>query len=110
VLRKAVEEAGGDEVKNLGDGLMVSFASPVAALACAVAMQRSMAEGDLRIRVGVHAGEPVHEATTTSGLRSWWPSGSAIGPTVGRSWPPNCWPGSSGPGAGSSSSPAADSP
>ncbi|HEV3362604.1 MAG TPA: AAA family ATPase, partial [Acidimicrobiia bacterium] len=48
-------------VKNLGDGLMVSFASPVAALSCAVAMQRSMAEGDLRIRVGVHAGEPAHE-------------------------------------------------
>lgn len=61
VLRKAVEEAGGEEVKNLGDGVMVSFASPVAALSCAVAMQRSMAEGDLRIRVGVHAGEPVHE-------------------------------------------------
>ena len=61
VLRKAVEDAGGEEVKSLGDGLMVSFASPVAALSCAVAMQRSMAEGDLRIRVGVHAGEPVHE-------------------------------------------------
>ena len=61
VLRKAVEEAGGDEVKNLGDGLMVSFASPVAALSCAVAMQRALAESDLRIRVGVHAGEPAHE-------------------------------------------------
>jgi class 3 adenylate cyclase/tetratricopeptide (TPR) repeat protein len=62
VLRKAVVEAGGEEVKNLGDGLMVSFTSPVAALSCAVAMQRSMAEGELRIRVGVHAGEPVQEA------------------------------------------------
>jgi class 3 adenylate cyclase/tetratricopeptide (TPR) repeat protein len=61
VLRKAVVEAGGEEVKNLGDGLMVSFTSPVAALSCAVAMQRSMAEGELRIRVGVHAGEPVQE-------------------------------------------------
>ena len=61
VLRKAVDEAGGEEVKNLGDGLMVSFASPVSALSCAVAMQRAMAESDLRIRVGVHAGEPAHE-------------------------------------------------
>jgi class 3 adenylate cyclase/tetratricopeptide (TPR) repeat protein len=61
VLRKAVDEAGGEEVKNLGDGLMVSFASPVAALSCAVAMQRALADGDLRIRVGVHAGEPAHE-------------------------------------------------
>ena len=61
MLRKAVEEAGGEEVKNLGDGLMVSFASPVAAVSCAVAMQRAVAESDLRIRVGVHAGEPAHE-------------------------------------------------
>jgi len=61
VLRKAVVEAGGEEVKNLGDGLMVSFASPVAAVSCAVAMQRALAESDLRIRVGVHAGEPAHE-------------------------------------------------
>lgn len=61
VLRRAVEDAGGEEVKNLGDGLMVSFASPVAALACAVAMQRALAESELHIRVGVHAGEPSHE-------------------------------------------------
>lgn len=61
LLRKSVEEAGGEEVKNLGDGLMVSFASPVAAVSCAVAMQRALAESDLRIRVGVHAGEPAHE-------------------------------------------------
>ena len=61
VLRKAVEDAGGEEVKNLGDGLMVSFASPVAALSCAVAMQRALTDGEQRIRVGVHAGEPVQE-------------------------------------------------
>ena len=61
VLRKAVEEAGGEEVKNLGDGLMVSFTSPVAAVSCAVAMQRALAESEHRIRVGVHAGEPVQE-------------------------------------------------
>jgi len=61
VLRKAVEEAGGEEVKNLGDGLMVSFASPAAALACAVAMQRALAGSDQRIRIGVHAGEPAQE-------------------------------------------------
>ncbi|MCA1843717.1 MAG: adenylate/guanylate cyclase domain-containing protein, partial [Actinobacteria bacterium] len=61
VLHKAVEEAGGEEVKNLGDGLMVSFSSPVAALSCAVAMQRAMAGSEQRIRVGVHAGEPAQE-------------------------------------------------
>lgn len=61
VLRKAVDDAGGEEVKNLGDGLMVSFTSPVAALSCAVAMQRALAGGGQRIRIGVHAGEPAQE-------------------------------------------------
>lgn len=61
VLRKAVEDTGGEEVKNLGDGLMVAFASPVAALSCAVAMQQALSGSEQRIRVGVHAGEPVQE-------------------------------------------------
>ena len=49
ILRQAVAEAGGTEVKNLGDGLMVMFASASAALACAVAMQQSV-ERDNRDR------------------------------------------------------------
>src|SRR5262245_34743942 len=36
ILRRAVTELGGTEVKNLGDGLMVVFASTSAALSCAV--------------------------------------------------------------------------
>ena len=41
-LRQAIAEAGGTEVKNLGDGLMVAFTSPSAALACGVAMQQGV--------------------------------------------------------------------
>jgi adenylate cyclase len=37
ILRQAIAEAGGTEVKNLGDGLMVVFGSTFAALACGVA-------------------------------------------------------------------------
>ena len=40
-LRQAVAATNGEEIKSLGDGLMVSFTSPVAALSCAVAMQGS---------------------------------------------------------------------
>ena len=40
ILRQAVAEANGIEVKNLGDGLMVAFTSPSSALSCAVAMQQ----------------------------------------------------------------------
>ena len=33
ILRQAIAEAGGTEVKNLGDGLMVAFSSASSALA-----------------------------------------------------------------------------
>ena len=66
LLRLAVAEAGGQEVKNLGDGLMAAFASPLGALGCALAVQRSVAahnqahlERRLEVRVGLQAGEAV---------------------------------------------------
>lgn len=63
LLRDAVAKHGGREVKGLGDGLMVVFARPGAALDCAVSMQRNVAEdGDgLGLRVGVHAGPLLRE-------------------------------------------------
>jgi class 3 adenylate cyclase len=42
-LRRAVAEHGGREVKSTGDGLMVAFGSAVAAVRCAVDMQRATA-------------------------------------------------------------------
>ena len=63
ILRQAVAETGGREVKNLGDGLMVVFGSASAALTCAVAMQQGVefdgrdgAHG-ARLRVGLSSGE-----------------------------------------------------
>lgn len=47
LLRQAVADSGGQEVKKLDDGLMVSFASPVAALRCATAMQQAVASSGL---------------------------------------------------------------
>ncbi len=41
-LRRAVAKSGGNEVKNLGDGLMVVFATASAALARSVAMQQEV--------------------------------------------------------------------
>ncbi len=63
--REALRSHGGDEVKSMGDGFMASFASTQAALECAAAIQRSFAEPvvgeDLRVRIGINAGEPVAE-------------------------------------------------
>ncbi len=42
ILRQAVTGAGGTEVKNLGEGLMVVFAAASAALGCSVAMQQGV--------------------------------------------------------------------
>src|SRR5215207_8924755 len=61
VLRRAIAEHGGREVKSTGDGLMVAFGSAVAAVRCAVAMQQATAESEdgLDLRVGLDAGEPL---------------------------------------------------
>ena len=67
ILRQAVAEAGGTEVKNLGDGLMVVFASASAALSCAVAMQQGIErdnrarEQSVGLRVGLSGGEVSRE-------------------------------------------------
>jgi DNA-binding NarL/FixJ family response regulator len=59
-LRRAVEERGGREVKSTGDGVMVAFSSAVAAVRCAVDMQRATVEhGLLELSVGLDAGEPL---------------------------------------------------
>jgi class 3 adenylate cyclase len=66
ILRGAAREHGGREVKNLGDGLMVAFASANGAVSCAADMQRRIsAYGEERgagtpgLRIGVNAGEVI---------------------------------------------------
>ena len=63
LLRQAITEAGGTEVKNLGDGIMVVFGSASAALGCAVAMQQAVEQDNrgnekaVGFRVGLSGGE-----------------------------------------------------
>ncbi len=67
ILRQAVAETGGTEVKNLGDGLMVVFGSASAALSCGVAMQQGVEldnrrrQGSVGLRVGLSGGEVSRE-------------------------------------------------
>ncbi|MHB1138268.1 MAG: adenylate/guanylate cyclase domain-containing protein, partial [Microthrixaceae bacterium] len=72
-LRRSVEEAGGTEVKNLGDGLMVVFPrSAVGALVCARSMHRAAAAVDpddpVRLRIGISVGEVAEEDGDWFGL------------------------------------------
>ncbi len=66
IIRRAVVAAQGREVKHTGDGIMASFAEVTRALDSGLAIQhgfaaRSAAGGtpDLRVRIGLAAGEPV---------------------------------------------------
>ncbi len=67
LLRRALEHTAGQEVKNLGDGLMVVFASASESLACAIKMQQAVqarnrrAEEPLGVRIGVSLGEATVE-------------------------------------------------
>ncbi len=65
--REAIEDSGGREVKNTGDGLLVVFPSAAAAVACGVGMQqrldlRNQGEAEqLVIRVGIGLGDATAE-------------------------------------------------
>jgi DNA-binding SARP family transcriptional activator/class 3 adenylate cyclase len=67
LLREAAGMHGGEEVKNLGDGLMVAFVSAVDAVVCAITMQqavdRARATGELAfaVRIGLNVGEPIRD-------------------------------------------------
>jgi class 3 adenylate cyclase/DNA-binding winged helix-turn-helix (wHTH) protein len=68
VVRALVAEHGGREVKALGDGFLVTFASARGALNCAAAIQRAFEarrwaspDEGLKLRIGVNAGEVVQE-------------------------------------------------
>ena len=64
VVRRCVADHDGKEIKALGDGFMVAFASVRSALVCAIAIQRELEERnvespgeELRVRIGVNTGE-----------------------------------------------------
>lgn len=74
LLRDAVTGAGGEDVKNLGDGLMVAFDSPVRAVRCAAAVQQAIATHNgkrrgppLGVRIGLHVGEPIADEDDDAG-------------------------------------------
>jgi class 3 adenylate cyclase len=65
-VRAAFATRGGEEVGTQGDGFLAQFPSPADAVLCAVDIQRDVDSVDaagfgLRLRIGVHAGEAVHD-------------------------------------------------
>lgn len=85
VLRAVIAEHGGAEIRHQGDGFAVAFDSPTAAIECAIAIQRRLAEHRHThgfapaVRIGVHsadtyqrgldyAGVGIHEAARVGAL------------------------------------------
>jgi class 3 adenylate cyclase len=66
IIRRALVAAHGREVKHTGDGIMASFDDLAGALECSMAIQAGFAaraatapNTELRVRIGIAAGEPV---------------------------------------------------
>ncbi len=74
LLRAAFRSFGGRELGTEGDSFFVVFESASAAVGCCVAAQRALVAHDwsggeaVRVRVGLHSGEPVRHEDNYAGL------------------------------------------
>lgn len=73
MVRRALAECRGREIKHTGDGIMAAFADVAAVVACACAIQQAFAAFNrssserLQVRIGIHAGEPVEDSNDLFG-------------------------------------------
>ena len=58
ILREVFVARGGVEVDTQGDAFFYAFARATDALAAAIAAQEALATGPVRLRIGIHTGEP----------------------------------------------------
>src|SRR6266568_433501 len=74
LLRAAFAAHEGNEVDTQGDSFFVVFPRATQAVAAAVAVQRALAAeawpegGAVRVRIGIHTGEPIRTAAGYTGL------------------------------------------
>ncbi len=68
IVRDALRELAGREIKHTGDGIMASFFSAVAAARCATRIHRALVQYEqektgvaFKVRIGAAAGEPVED-------------------------------------------------
>lgn len=72
-LRRLIAKHGGQEVDHAGDGFFIAFEEPAAALGCAVAIQRTLAEHRKahgfapEVRIGVHTARATSRGRTYHG-------------------------------------------
>lgn len=58
IIKPIVEEYSGEWLKEIGDGLLLSFDSSLDAVNCSIKIQKSLQDIDnLKIRIGIHQGD-----------------------------------------------------
>ncbi len=75
IVRPILAQHGGKEIKTIGDAFLVEFESALAAATCAVEIQRALhlhnaevsADRQVRLRIGLHAGDVVHRENDVFG-------------------------------------------
>ena len=62
LLRPIVDNFKGEWLKEIGDGVLISFPSAVMAVTCALEIQRILAHNpDLTLRIGIHVGDVIKQ-------------------------------------------------
>jgi predicted ATPase/class 3 adenylate cyclase len=72
IVRDAVDQHGGTEVDTEGDGFFVAFSSARRAVDCATTAQAGLLEAGLRVRMGLHTGEPLVVNGEYAGIDVHW--------------------------------------
>src|SRR6478752_2258213 len=62
IIEPKIAEHTGRLVKTTGDGFLAEFASPIAAMRCALAIQTGTASASLKLRIGLNLGDVIVEA------------------------------------------------
>ena len=69
IVREGIKKHGGREIKHTGDGIMATFPAAQNAIEASILMQRGfkrfsnvMPDRGFEVRVGISAGEPIHES------------------------------------------------
>ncbi|MEM9561328.1 MAG: adenylate/guanylate cyclase domain-containing protein [Actinomycetota bacterium] len=65
---EAIQRQGGRPLKNLGDGFLVQFDGPAAAIRAAQQLRRELTASDLPIRIAIHTGEVERRGDDISGI------------------------------------------
>jgi DNA-binding NarL/FixJ family response regulator len=68
VVRTALAQHGGREIKTTGDGFLALFDAPARAIRCAVAIRDGLGAVGLEVRIGLHSGEVELRGSDVGGI------------------------------------------